>query len=149
MSRYKAKHHTTTEMYEYFKKKYPYSDVTFPMFRYVISTFNQKAIDAILEGETLKMGFGLGYIRIQKIKRTFEKPTIDWGETRKLRAQGVETRVFFTDDFWYRFYWAKKACNIKNKTVYRFDPTKGPNGNTKKLARKLKGDDLAKLNFKY
>lgn len=149
MSKYKAKHHTTADMYEYFLKKYPDTEVTYPMFRHVISQFNKKAMDNILDGKTLKMGFGLGYIRIQKLPRNFNKPSIDWGETNKLREKGIKKRVFFTDDYLYKFYWAKKACNIRNKTVYRFDPTRGPNGNKQRLANKIKNDEFATLNYKF
>jgi hypothetical protein len=149
MSRYKGKYFSTADMYELFQEKYPDSDVTFAMFRHVICEFNKKAVDAILEGQTLKMGFGLGYIRVQKIERRFDKPTIDWHETKKLKAQGIDKKVYYTDDYIYHYYWAKKACNIKNKTVYRFDPNKGPRGITVKLARKIRNDDFAVLNYKF
>ena len=39
-------------------------------------------------------------------------------------------------------------CKIKNKSVYRFDATRGVKGNKEKLINLLKEDDLAYLNFK-
>lgn len=148
---YKAQKHTTTDMYEHFKQKYPYTEVTFAMFRHVLSQFNKKAVEDILDGETLKMGHGLGHLRIRKIERKFggkAKKAVDWGETNKLRAQGENIMVYFTNDEWFRWYWTKKFCNVPNKSVYRFDPTKGLHGAAAKLAKRLNEDEFASITYK-
>ena len=94
------------------------------------------------------MGQRLGTIRIKKIPRTFNKPTIDWGETNRLKKQGIKQLVYYTDDFYYRWNWDKHRCLVKNKSVYTFAPTAGQRGNRKKLVEKLKTDEFAHLNYK-
>ena len=95
----------------------------------------------------------LGNIRIKKVKRSFRKsPPIDWAESRKLQAKGVEKYlVYYTDPYWYRWYWEKKKCIVKNKSVYCFIPTVSnskKDGNRNKLVKILREDPLAALRFK-
>jgi len=56
--------------------------------------------------------------------------------------------VYFTDSQYFRFRWYKDKCRVKNKAVYRFDPTRGEKGNKEKLTKLIKEDDLAYLRFK-
>jgi len=140
--------HTTEDMYRFFKKKYPDSDVTFLQFRYTIGQFNKKLVDALLEGKTINLGKNLGRLRIRRIERNFETPRINHFETQKLKAQGIDKTVYFTDPYYFRFGWEKKYAKVKNKSVYKFKPTGGPSGNRKKLSRLLREDEFAQLNFK-
>lgn len=138
-------------MYKYYKKKHD-STMKYLLYKEVISRFNRKISDAILMGYTFNPKHHLGKIRIKKVKRTFKTtPPIDWYESNKLKAQGVEKYlVYYTDPYWYRWYWEKKKCNIKNKTVYCFIPTvsnSAKNGNKNKLVKILKEDPLAALRF--
>lgn len=143
---------TAIDMYNYYQRKNN-DDVTYFMFKEVVSRFNKKISDAILMGETLSMKHHLGNIRIKKVKRSFgSKPPIDWFESRKQQAQGVEKYlVYYTDPYWYRWYWEKKKCTVKNKTVYSFIPTvsnSSKDGNRNKLVKVLRSDPLAALRFK-
>ena len=140
--------HTAKEMHDYYRKNNPGTEVPYNQFKYIISEFNKKAAEHILNGETLNLGNRMGKIRIRKVKRTFDKPRIDYFETKKLRSQGIAKTVFFTDEFWYRWAWEKKTCHIPNKSAYRFRPTGGDTGNRKKLPRLLKQDEFAHLNYK-
>ena len=102
----------------------------------------------LLEGQVFNMGQRLGSMRIKKIPRTFNKPTVDWGETNRLKKQGIKQLVHYTDDFYYRWNWDKHRCLVKNKSVYTFAPTAGQSGNRRKLVQKLKTDEFAHLNYK-
>lgn len=135
-------------MYKEYKSKNPDSDVTYSLFSYYIELFNKKVINKILEGKVFYFGHNLGSIRIKKVKRNFKSPTIDWFETNKLKQQGINKHVYYTDEYWYRWYWDKYRAKVKNKAVYKFEPTKGPNGAKKQLIRLLKQDEFAYLNFK-
>lgn len=141
------KSYTAEEMYKFYQHIYPNKDVPYLMFKYIISQYNKKSIDKILDGYTLKLGSNLGNIRIKKIERNFDKPVVNWEETNKLKKQGIKKLVYFTDKYYYRFYWEKKAAKIKNKSVYRFDPTGGRVGNKKKLVEFLKTDEFAETKF--
>ena len=137
--------HNTEDMFKWFKKKHPKSDVNKKQFKYVVDEYFKRVVQSILEGKTYNMGHRLGKFRIKKIKRTYNKPIVDYYETKKMFKEGKNVVVYYTDEYWYRYYWEKRVCQVKNKTVYSFKPTKGASGNTKKLVAKLKGDEFAYL----
>jgi hypothetical protein len=139
--------HTAIDIYKYYAKNNPGTYVTYTQFKYVLSLFNKKAVEQILAGKTLNLHNRLGKIRIQRVRRNFNTKTVDWAETNKLQSRGIRKLVFFTDDFWYRWYWEKRTCTIPNKSVYSFRPTGGENGNKKRLVRTLKTDEFAHINF--
>lgn len=129
------------------KRRLSYSE-----FRNVITEFNLKLIDRILEGYEFTVPYRLGKLSIKKIKRRFDKPMIDWGTTMKLKNETGETKlVYFTDDYFCRWYWYKRACHVTNKSVYFFKPTtdnRTKKGATNKLSQLLKTNEYAHLNFK-
>lgn len=139
---------STKDSYRWFKKENPDTQITYSLYKHIISRFNKRVSEEILEGQVFNMGQRLGTIRIKKIPRTFNKPTIDWGETNRLKKQGIKQLVYYTDDYYYRWNWDKHRCLVKNKSVYTFAPTAGQKGNRKKLVQKLKTDEFAYLNYK-
>ena len=56
---------------------------------------------------------------------------------------GKKWYIYYTDPFYCRYYWRKGKCSVPNKSVYRFDATRGIKGNKEKLINILKEDDLA------
>ena len=139
---------STKDSYKWYKQLNPDSPVTYALYKHIISRFNKRVSERILEGQVFNMGQRLGSIRIKKITRTFNKPTIDWGETNRLKKQGIKKLVYYTDDYYYRWNWDKHRCLVKNKSVYTFAPTAGSRGNKRKLVEKLRTDEFAYLNFK-
>lgn len=140
--------HNTEDMYKQFVKKHQGTTVTYLQYRYIISEFNKMLSEEVLKGKEVNLGKFLGKLRICKVKRTFKKKIVDYGATRKLKAQGIDKVVYFTDDYYYRWCWKKYSAKVKNKSAYKFKPTAGANGNRKKLVRLLKTDEFAHLNFK-
>mgnify|MGYP001563822434 FL=1 len=140
--------HSIKDMYKAYKKDNPNSDTTYALYTYIIEKFNKSVIEEVLKGKTFYMGHNMGSLRIKKVNRNFKKPTIDWGETNKLKKEGINKHVYYTDDVWYRWYWDKYRAKVSNKTVYRFDPMKGPTGSKKQLVKHLKNDEFAHLNYK-
>ena len=139
---------STKDSYKWFKQQNPDTQITYAGYKHIISRFNKRVSEMVLEGRVFNMGFRLGTIRIKKIPRTFNKPTIDWGETNRLKKQGIKKLVYYTDDYYYRWNWDKHKCLVKNKSVYTFQPTSGLTGNKRKLVQKLKTDEFAYLNYK-
>jgi|TARA_R100001510_G_scaffold51875_1_gene52087 hypothetical protein len=139
---------STKDAYKWYKKNNPDTTVTYSLYKHIISQFNKKVADAMLDGEVFNMGYKLGTMRIKRIPRTFNKPSIDWGETNRLKKQGIKKLVYYTDDYYFRWNWDKARCMVKNKSVYTFAPTAGPNGNKRKLVKRLKSDEFAYLNYK-
>lgn len=137
--------HNTEDMYNFFVKLYPTTSIREGEYKKVVNECYKFIVDTILEGNTVKLGQRLGEVRIQKHKRTYKKPRINWAETMILKKQGIKKLVYYTDDWWFKWYWKKNSCQIPNKTVYSFTPTKGPNGIKAKLAKKLKSDEFSYL----
>jgi len=146
---YKAK-----DMWAYFKKTTPKVAVkyTYDTYKEVISRYNKMVEDEILRGTTVSIGNKLGSFRIKKIKRLnvmnngrIRGRGIDWHKMKELKKQGINKYVFFTSPYYYMHSWRKGA--IGNKSVYSFIPTKGPDGNVKRLAHLLTTDTFAELNF--
>ncbi len=126
----------------------------------ICSEFNIMIIDYILDGKEFNMGSNLSTLSIVRMERDPRSPAIDWGESNKYKAeliekgeelynketdQGVKWQLYYTDKEYLKYYWRKGKCKVKNKSVYRFDATRGIKGNKGKL--KLI-DELDYLKFK-
>jgi hypothetical protein len=146
-------------------KKYikEYGDIDTNLFRDICSEFNILSIDYILDGKELSMGNNLSSLSIKRQERDPRSPRIDWGESNKYKeelikenkqiynaetGEGVKWHIYYTDEFYCKYYWKKGKCKVKNKSVYRFDATRGVKGNKEKLIHLLRTDDLAYLKFK-
>jgi len=129
----------------------------------VVSRFNQEIMDEIIyEGREFDMGSNLAKLSIIRIDRNHAAPRVDWASTKQLKQElldkgetlqseenpdGVPYLVYYTDDWYCRFFWEKRVCKIRNKSAYRFDATRGMKGNKTKLVQHLQSDDLAYLKF--
>jgi|TARA_R110002020_G_scaffold60656_1_gene164125 hypothetical protein len=153
--------HTFSDIYNSYIKEH--ENVEKALFTNVCHEFNMMIIDYILEGKEFNMGNNLSTLSIIKKDRDPRSPRLDWGESNKYKKQlleegqllynvetgkGVKWHIYHTDEFYCRYYWRKGKCKIKNKSVYRFDATRGIKGNKEKLINLLKTDDLAYLKFK-
>ena len=139
--------HTFSDIYNKYNKEH--GDIDKSLFTDVCHEFN--------------MGNNLSTLSIIRRDRDPRSPRLDWGESNKYKKQlleegqllynaktgkGVKWHIYHTDEFYCKYYWRKGKCKIKNKSVYRFDATRGIKGNKEKLITLLKEDDLAYLKFK-
>ncbi len=135
--------HSTREMYTYYLQKTPIMEkndkLPYWMFKEVIARFNKKSADAVIFGQALNFGSRIGHLLIKKIRRNYDKPVVDWGESKRLKAeilerggqiqddqhpQGEGWLVYYSDPWYLRWGWKKKTiCRVKNQTVYCFKPT--------------------------
>lgn len=138
------------DMYKAYKKKNPDTDITYPLYRTILETFNTKLSDTILEGNKFNLGSRLGYLYIKKIKRNPDSKVINWMETKALwKEEGVKKGfVYYTGDYYYRWNWEKKKAQVKNKSVYKFIPTGGKRGLKTKLVNRLKSNPFASTLYK-
>jgi len=121
----------------------------------VIESYFFKAKNAIIEGETLRLGANLGKIRGARIQRDFTKPLVNWHETFTSglkNEDGSLIKIYHTEDDYCRIEWVKFGM-IPNETNYYFQPA-GKNMITKKgfkaeFSRALTDDPLLKFKFKY
>lgn len=129
----------------------------------VVSRFNQEIMDEIiLEGREFDMGSNLSRLSVVRIDRNHAAPRVDWASTKQLKQElldsgkilqsdenpdGEQYLVYYTDEWYCRFFWEKRTCKIRNKSAYRFDATRGLKGNKTKLVQHLRSDDLAYLQY--
>ena len=120
-------------------------------------------LDIYKDGKEFNMGSNLSTLSIIRRERDPRSPRINWGESNKYKKELLEESknlydsktgkgenwyIYYTDPFYCKYYWRKGKCVIKNKSVYRFDATRGVKGNKEKLINLLKEDDLAYLKFR-
>ena len=126
--------------------------VDFKVYRDILVRFNLAIIEAALQGYIYTIPAKLGKLSIRKVLRKTKKPAINWAETTKLKNKtGVWKLVYHTSDWWFRWWWEKRSCNIKNETVYSFKPTNDQRtrkGAANKLCKLVTNDPFAHLKFK-
>lgn len=152
---------TFTDIYNTYIEECGYIERS--IFSDICHTFNIGIMDYILEGKEFNMGYNLSSLSIVRMERDPRSPRIDWGESNKYKkelatngdqlydpitGQGVKWHIYHTDEFYCKYYWRKGRCKVPNKSVYRFDATRGVKGNKEKLINLLKEDELAYLKFK-
>lgn len=114
-----------------------------------------KAKDAIIQGEVLRLGAGVGKIRAIRVQRDFSTPSVNWSATfqqNEFDESGHLKKIYFADDDWCRIEWCKFKM-LANETSYRFTPA-GKNVATKKgfkteFSQALKKDPLLKYKYKF
>ena len=153
--------HTISNIYEHYKEDK--GDIPKALFVDICAEFNMGIIDYLLEGKEFNMGHNLSTLSIVRKDRDPRNPRVDWGESNKYKAEllaegkqlydnetgeGAKWHIYYTDSEYLKYYWRKGKCRIKNKSVYRFDATRGVKGNKGKLIQLMKEDDLAYLKFR-
>jgi hypothetical protein len=129
----------------------------------ICSDFNILIVEHLLEGRKFKLGNNLSYIQIVRMKRDPRAPRVDWVESNNYKkelieesvklydketGEGQKWQIYYTDEYYFKYYWNKGMCRVPNKSVYKFTATRGLKGNKEKLTKILKSDDLAYLKFK-
>ena len=153
--------HTLQNIYEDYVEEY--NEIDKSLFKDICEEFNIMIMDYILDGKEFNMGNNLSTLSIIRRDRDPSSPRLDWGESNKYKkelleegqklydsetGEGIKWHIYHTDEFYCKYYWRKGKCKIKNKSVYRFDATRGIKGNKEKLINLLKNDELAYLTFK-
>ncbi len=130
--------------------------------RVILLDFYARVVEQLLTGYEFALGYELSSIRIQKKTRSFRRnPRIDWEATMRYRQQRrlepdyapeTDEKVhlhYHEQPHWFRFYWKKTKCKVQNRHAYKFTPTRGPLGNSRKLARYLKANEFAEQQFDF
>ena len=153
--------HTLQNIYEDSVEEY--GEINKVLFKDICEDFNIMIMDYILDGKEFNMGNNLSTLSIIRRDRDPRSPRINWGESNKYKKElleedrnlynaetneGIKWHIYHTDEFYCKYYWRIGKCKVPNKSVYRFDATRGIKGNKDKLIALLKEDDLAYLKFK-
>lgn len=125
------------------------------IFKEVVERFYFSAKEAVIQGETLKLGSNLGRIRAVRIERDFSKPQVDWRQTFIQKIPGKDgqyQRIYHTTEDYCKIEWAKGRM-IPNETCYHFSPA-AANPLTKKgfkgeFKQALADNPLLKYRYKF
>ena len=141
--------------YIYAPDRTPTLKMSWMLYKEIVERYYHKAKEAIIQGETLRLGGNLGLIRAARIQRNFSKPKINWHETisKGLKdANGNYVRVYYTDDDYCMIEWYKFKM-IPNESDYVFKPagknTRAGKGFKIEFANALKFDALLKYKYVY
>lgn len=129
----------TEDAYRFYKSKggtYSFED-----YNKVIVYFNKAVIkEMINNGRVLVLPKNMGKLAIATIYRNFNVNVVNWPETMKNYRNGIKQMIYFTDAFSLKYYFLRGP--FINKRFYKFKPTKGINGNVRKLIEANKQNPL-------
>lgn len=120
--------YTFKDMYnEYIKDKGsngPYY-VSYNTYVQICSKYWKKAAESIIEGDSVRLGYRLGEIKVVKLKLNIsqKKLPIDWVNTVKY-GKVIYHLNEHTNGYTYKIYWNKKNCNVKYLYCYGFKMTR-------------------------
>jgi hypothetical protein len=132
--------YTLKDMYDRYMEEVgdnPLYEVSYSEFVSICSDYYKDVIDSVFEGETYKMPYGLGELKISKKKIVINKlrPTnVDWKKSVECGKQVFHLNEH-SSGFKYFFHWVKKKNIAVNKYIYRLVMTRE---NKRKLARLIK-----------
>jgi hypothetical protein len=133
----------------------------YTQYKKVIAAFNKKAGIKMVEGYSVDLLNGLGFLFIIRVERGASKPRLNRGESFKLRKK-LEANGTLTDDNWRVYYddedfimvtWFKPSYtivnndNMKDFKLYKFKVADGTNG--KGLKKYISREVVAKPHLKF
>ncbi|UCD07716.1 MAG: hypothetical protein JSW41_01965 [Candidatus Aenigmatarchaeota archaeon] len=131
--------------------------MTYKLFHEITCKFNKKAVEAIVDGDTVNLGNRLGELRIKKINRF--APSVDWPASKARRKElisqdkrprskeypgGENWFIYRNSEFYLRFSWTKRFRSsgvpmLRNGKVYAFYPTSNSSGDEQTRVLGAKG----------
>jgi hypothetical protein len=147
------------DLYKFYKNSFVKKDngITESQYKEVIKHFNEAISNTIVEKSyEYRLPYRLGYLRIKKhktrlildadgkLKTSHLKP--NWKKTKELWKNNKEAEknkkiIYHTNKhsqgFYYKWYWDKTVCNIKNSSVYSLIVSRT---NTRKIAQAIKNN---------
>lgn len=156
-----AKNLTLVNVYRYYKANG--GTLKKSLFKNICQDFNIHIMNHLIyEAGVFDMGNNLSTLSICRIKRNFNKPSVNWKASNQYREELLEQGeklydpetgkgtkwLIYHDEEWYcRFYWKKRFAKFKNKSVYRFIATRGKKGNKTKLKDHLRENEINYIKY--
>ena len=116
--------------YRRFKKAHPSSKLTKREMGEIMNACTEEYIGAILDGNLVKLPYGLGKMGISKncvmnriFKHARKYSIIDWKESFKVKKRIFRT-FDETDGYMYKFFWTKYKANFFMSSVWEFNVIK-------------------------
>lgn len=120
-------------------------NITWKQYKQILKEFNTQIMSAIIDdGYIFKLPYRIGIIRIRKRQNNLNRLKLDFS-TYNTSDQEIKNKYLndHTDNWYVRFYWAKRECIVKNKTIYSFIPTRD---NKRYMSRLLKTEGMKQMN---
>lgn len=111
----------------------------------ILHTFFKLLSKEIIEqAYEYKIPHGLGFLKMVKFKPT--NKGIDWKKSNEFREKhGVFKNIFHmnkhSQEFAARWYWDKGEARVKNRSLYKFVPTRA---NKRAVAKQIKENNIIK-----
>lgn len=130
------------------------------VFKQILTVYNTKAGDRIIEGYKFDLLNGLGFLLGKRIERTFSTKAVNWGATNKLRDSkgelsidpktGKKKLIYFIGEDYLRVGW-EKIKGIINFSIYGFEPAGGQlgKGYRQKFSKSNENNKLLRLNYRF
>ena len=146
---------TTKMMYRTYIKTYPDSliakEKNYNLFKTIVTECHKEAVDECLRGGQYHFGNEIGLLEVNKYERKFRLDkdgkvlgmAVDFGATRKNKAAGNSEVIYHTNAIIFKWKWANKP-----ETGWLLAVTDGPIGIARKLARYIKENENAGVNYK-
>ena len=111
------------EIYKFYKKNYKEA-IDYKTFAKIIKLSNKKLLDKIVnKSEIVELPYRLGHLQISKFERSFNQPKNKWRvDFKKTKELGF--KVYFDQEFIYKWNWKKTQAIIKNKCHYKFEASR-------------------------
>lgn len=120
--------YNSDDMYDFYREEYPEGQITRSQYKAVIRQYNQELIEELKTGKQVPLKNSMGAFQLIRIERNYKKPRVNYAETMKLRKQGIQKTVYYTDDEYIRIAWKKYIGWKANYLYYRFTPARGKTG---------------------
>jgi len=96
-------------------------DIDKKLFKRIVTEFNKRLSQTILEGTVIELPVGMGKLRIKKSKFNPNYLRYDYGEYNKTGKKLYHLNEH-SDGFRAKWHWIKERMNISGQTAYSFVP---------------------------
>ena len=86
---------TLTHAYKFYKEKYkkqPEYKLTAREYKDICYEYNKRATAKVLKGDIVFVPYGLGQVYIKRMETNYDKPRVDWLESKKAGKVGRTKR---------------------------------------------------------
>lgn len=127
------------QMYKFYCENYD-SPVNYSEYAKIIKACNIELIRVITEeSEEVKLPYRLGTLQVCKFERSYDQPKNKWKiDWKKTKEQGFT--VYHDQKYIYKWMWKKHHSVVKNKTGYKFKPSRRASRIVPKLLATKKHD---------
>lgn len=150
---------TTKTMFRIFVEENPDITISYKDFKLVMGLLNKEIIEQCLKGGIYNFGNDMGTFGVVKYERkpylddegNIRGTSVDFGATRKAKAQGKNVVIYHTNTLICKWHWSKQIGNsigLKNAGKWSLLPTEGPIGISRKLHHYIEDNPRCTMHYR-